>query len=144
MADLHRVTLGAMPRCVFVYGTLRRGQANDINQLQPAPRFVGPAVLAGTLFDLGDYPGLVLPGSVSDLPVGEVVGEVYAIESALEQRLDTIEGLLPQDSGEYAKRDCDVRVAGKLLRCLVYEINPRRLTAARLINGCDWSARTSK
>ncbi len=34
---------------VFVYGTLRRGEVNDITRLRPAPRFVGDAHVAGLL-----------------------------------------------------------------------------------------------
>eukprot|EP01041_Mallomonas_annulata_P027043 gene27043-48537_t len=66
------------PRCVFVYGTLRLGGSNDITRLQPAPRFVGPAQVAGVLYHLAAYPGLLLGGDQW------VVGEVYAIEPALE------------------------------------------------------------
>ena len=50
----------AATRHVFVYGTLRRGGSNDITRLAPAPRFVGSAQLAGQMYDLGAYPGLIL------------------------------------------------------------------------------------
>ena len=40
-------------RHVFVYGTLRRGQANDINRLLPAPRYVGQGVITGVMYHLG-------------------------------------------------------------------------------------------
>ena len=55
---------------VFVYGTLRRGDDNDITRLLPAPRLVGHAHVAGTLHHLGAYPGIVLGGP------GRVLGEV--------------------------------------------------------------------
>lgn len=124
-------------RLVFVYGTLRRGEANDITQLQPAPRFVGLAFIMGTLYDLGDYPGLLLPGSAPS----QVSGEVYAVEPALEQRLDMVEGILPDDTGEYTKRVCSVQVAGATRHCLVYEIAPDRLLQAPIITGGDWVRR---
>ena len=38
---------------VFVYGTLRRGEANDINRLRPPPRYLGQARTRGTLYALG-------------------------------------------------------------------------------------------
>ena len=39
----------AKERHVFVYGTLRRGQANDITRLRPVPRWVGEGRVRGTL-----------------------------------------------------------------------------------------------
>ena len=66
------------PRCVFVYGTLRRGGSNDITRLRPAPRFLGKAQVQGVLYHLGAYPGMALGGS------HWVQGEVYAIAPALE------------------------------------------------------------
>ena len=71
-------------RYVFVYGTLRRGGSNDINRLAPAPVWVGEASIAGTLYDFGRYPGVVLGGE------GRVVGEVYGIDASLERVLDEI------------------------------------------------------
>lgn len=124
---------------VFVYGTLRRGGANDITRLAPAPVFVGTAHVAGTLYDLGAYPGVVLGGA------GRVHGEVYAIVPALERRLDKIEGLYPAQGDEYFKRVVDVTVqraeGGAVdLRCIVYEYNPRYLRGAAVLIGGDWLA----
>lgn len=127
-------------RHVFVYGTLRRGGSNDITRLTPAPRWVGDACLPGVLYTLGAYPGMRLDGHApGDMPVR---GEVYAIEPALEQVLDGIEGLVPgapaQDDDEYARREVWVAVDGRLLQCLMYEIHPRfALPQVRLDHG-DW------
>lgn len=120
------------PRCVFVYGTLRRGGSNDITRLEPAPRFVGPALVAGVLYHLGSYPGMLLGGDQS------VVGEVYAIEPALEAILDAIEGVAGQPGDEYIRREVVVLVEGQSLACLVYEINPQYLRAAPVIASGDW------
>jgi gamma-glutamylcyclotransferase (GGCT)/AIG2-like uncharacterized protein YtfP len=122
-------------RCVFVYGTLRRGGANDINRLRPAPQWVGYAQLAGDMYHLGAYPGVVLR------PAGaRIVGEIYRIDPLLEPVLDAIEGLLgPHASDEYVKREVDVPFGSQLLRCLLYEINPRYVAgAARIVHG-DWT-----
>lgn len=122
----------APQRHVFVYGTLRRGGSNDITRLSPPARFVGWASVPGRLFHLGAYPGLRLGG-------GEPVwGETYAIAPALEPCLDAIEGLLPEPNGEYAKQEVDVCVAGRVLRCLVYEVAPARVGRARRIVHGDW------
>lgn len=127
-------------RHVFVYGTLRRGGSNDITRLQPAPVWVGAALLRGALYGLGPYPGMRLDGSAEqDRPV---VGEVYAVTPLLERQLDLIEGLDPDappaDADEYAKRDVVVELAGRPLACFMYEIHPRyALPEARLPHG-DW------
>lgn len=55
-------------RPVFVYGTLRPGEAGYADfHLSEKAEYLGPARVAGRLYDLGDYPGLLLggPGSVS-------------------------------------------------------------------------------
>lgn len=120
-------------RCVFVYGTLRKGGSNDITRLQPAPHFIGMSRIAGTLHHLGAYPGVVLGGATAS-----VVGEVYAIEPALERRLDEIEGLFEEPGDEYFKRETSVEVDGRVLDCLVYEINLRYWPGAACIDGGDW------
>jgi len=135
---------------VFVYGTLRRGEERDINRLQPAPRWVGQASVAGTLHHLGAYPGLVLGGS------GLVRGEVYEISPELERQLDEIEEVWPQQSGEYTRREVLVtlepspahrpgaarqarqEVPGAVI-CLLYEIAPERARGKPVIVGGDWT-----
>lgn len=121
-------------RHVFVYGTLRRGGSNDITRLEPAPRWIGDAEIAGSMYDFGRYPGVVLGGQ------GRVVGEVYAISAALERVLDAIEEVYPQQSDEYFRREVCVKVGGQSLSCLVYAINPRYVQARRapLLPGGDW------
>ena len=122
-------------RHVFVYGTLRRGGDNDITRLMPVPRFVGPAMVSGHMYDLGTYPGVILAeeGAATD-----VVGEVYAIEPELERVLDEIEELYPQQRDEYFKRHISVQAGGLGLTCIVYEINPTYVTGKPLIASGDW------
>ena len=147
-----------LSRHVFVYGTLRRTGDNDITRLQPPPRFVGRACVAGVLYHLGAYPGIVLAspessgrrgssdGDRDDKVRSEVLGEpqkavhgeVYAISPALESILDEIEGLGIHPTDEYIKRHIAVMVQGQALQCLVYEINPKYVTTARAIVHGDW------
>jgi gamma-glutamylcyclotransferase (GGCT)/AIG2-like uncharacterized protein YtfP len=131
-----QVPAAQAPAChhVFVYGTLRRGESNDINLLEPRPTYIDAAVIEGKLYCLGWYPGLsVQTGSL-------VQGEVYRIGAALELRLDEIEGLLPEPNGEYSKRIRTVQLAsGGCLVCLVYEIEPSALVEPRqIIEHGDW------
>lgn len=125
---------------VFAYGTLRRGQANDITRLLPPPAWLGVAEVAGTLYDLGAYPGVVLGGA------SRVRGEVYAISAELERRLDEIECLYPEQTDEYFKRvlAVPVSVAGggvSVTDCICYEYNPRHLRGAPVIASGDWLLR---
>lgn len=132
MPDDDPLPAAAQPRCVFVYGTLRRGGSNDITRLRPAPRLIGHAQVAGSLYHLGAYPGMTLGGA------HRVQGEVYAIAPQLEALLDEIEDLGANPSDEYRKRELPVLVQGRVLNCLVYEINPQRLAAAPQIAHGDW------
>ncbi|MEY2809687.1 MAG: hypothetical protein RLZ66_1198, partial [Pseudomonadota bacterium] len=76
--------LPSPPRRVFVYGTLRRGQSNDINCKLPAPKYLGRARVNGVMFHLGAYPGVVLGGP------RWVQGEVYEVTPDLEHALDEL------------------------------------------------------
>lgn len=122
----------APTRHVFVYGTLRAGGSNDIRRFVPAPQRVGEASIAGVLYDLGDYPGLVLGGAAW------VRGEVYRIAPKLEAALDRLEAVADDDSGLYIKREVGVLVGRRALRCLVYEIHPSRIEGRPVIAGGDW------
>lgn len=119
-------------RLFFVYGTLRQGDDNDINRLSPSPIFVSGANVAGTMYHLGSYPGVRLGGPE------EVIGEVYAVTEELEKKLDAIESDYPAQSGEYAKREVAVQVAGQSLNCFVYEINPIYAQGKPVILSGDW------
>lgn len=128
-------------RYVFVYGTLRHGEQRDISKLSPAPRLVGQGYVAGKLYDLGAYPGVVL-GQAD--PLVYVYGEVYAIDAEIERQLDYIEEVWPQKSGEYVKREvtvkmsqCGVRVGDEVMG-LLYEVANERAIGKTLIAGGDW------
>jgi gamma-glutamylcyclotransferase (GGCT)/AIG2-like uncharacterized protein YtfP len=116
----------------FVYGTLRKGDDNDITHLEPAPRLVGHARIKGVMHHLGGYPGVTLGGDT------DVVGEVYAVGPELEGKLDAIESEYPAQADEYAKRDISVVVDGQALQCSVYEINPAYTLGKPVIASGDW------
>lgn len=121
-------------RHVFVYGTLRRGGRNDINRLQPAPEYVGMGEVRGVLYHLDWYPGLRLGGEEAVT----VVGEVYRIAPALEAVLDGIEQIVQGADSEYFKREVAVATAAGEVACLLYEINPARVTGRQPIGHGDW------
>jgi gamma-glutamylcyclotransferase (GGCT)/AIG2-like uncharacterized protein YtfP len=73
-----------MPR-VFVYGTLRQGEAHH-GLLRDAallgPHHTEPGY---TMWDLGAYPGVVAGGR------GRILGEVYRVSAPTLRRLDRLE-----------------------------------------------------
>lgn len=119
-------------RHVFVYGTLRKGDTNDITKLTPAPVYMGNSVVKGNMYHLGGYPGVTLGGSA------HIIGEVYAITEPLERLLDGIESEYPAQTDEYAKRELRVAVNGQLLDCIVYEINQAYIQGKPQIMSGDW------
>nr|WP_233506379.1 gamma-glutamylcyclotransferase family protein [Comamonas sp. AG1104] len=124
---------------VAVYGTLRAGGINDIARLQPGIACVGRTQLTGTLHDLGWYPGLRLQGTQT------VLAEVYPMDAALERAMDRIEGLWPEDLGEYAKRILTLPVmltqgGQQSITVLVYEAMPATVSAAPQLAVSDWLA----
>jgi gamma-glutamylcyclotransferase (GGCT)/AIG2-like uncharacterized protein YtfP len=120
----------------FVYGTLRQGDDNDITRLAPAPEFIGPAAIQGTMFHLGGYPGVTLGVGLGG--TGQIVGEVYAVSSELEKKLDAIESEYPAQTDEYVKREIEVNVQGQTRLCHVYEINPAYTQGKPIIASGDW------
>lgn len=105
------------PIHVFVYGTLRTGEANDINRLTPRPRLVGFGAVEGELFDFGRHPGIVLRGGAAP-----VLGEIYACAPELIPVLDDVELNYPERPGLYRQAWREIACAGRPVRCLLYEL----------------------
>ena len=95
---------------LFVYGTLLTSIPSRMSKfLRRRARLVGKGTVAGTLYDLGQYPGLALDGSG-----GRVKGELYALEEATAAQtlelLDSYEGVTGEAEDEYRRSEVDVRV----------------------------------
>lgn len=71
---------------VFVYGTLRRGDARSMTIRFPTSTFVADAKVNGSLYDFGAYPGLLLDDSTA-----LVTGEVYEVDDETLTQLDEFE-----------------------------------------------------
>jgi gamma-glutamylcyclotransferase (GGCT)/AIG2-like uncharacterized protein YtfP len=71
---------------LFVYGTLKRGFANERELAHAVFERVAATAPGHALYDLGAYPALVLEGS------GVVQGEVYRVPVSALARLDEFEG----------------------------------------------------
>ena len=83
---------------LFVYGTLRDDPAHEMFHVLAAnAELIGEATVAGRLYDLGEYPGLVL---IPDGP-DRVKGELYRLNEATAVNalsvLDDYEGMGPAD-----------------------------------------------
>lgn len=130
---------------VFIYGTLRAGEINDLAQaaaargLPPAQR-IGPATVPGMLVDFGQWPGLI--------PVADgrrVRGEVYRVQPALLALMDEIEEYVPGQKCCFVRRETIARLdlsAGRTreLHCHYYPIDPALRAAAVDIAADDWIA----
>ena len=123
---------------VFVYGTLRAGESNDIHRAAARhgiemPKLVGESFLRGTLHDFGAYPGLVRDESAEP-----VRGEVYEIVPALLPVLDDIEEIVPGKECLFMRESCDIEVEGRALTCLYYPIRSTSAHGLPRIEGGDW------
>lgn len=106
---------------VFVYGTLKRSIANPMGAMMRAhANYVAEAIIAGRIYDLGPYPGLVLEDCGT-----AVYGEIYEIlrPNALLSLLDAYEGCAADDDlpHEFTRVIATVRdTDGKDYRAWVY------------------------
>lgn len=123
---------------VFVYGTLRAGEVNDLNQaaarhgIEAATR-VGRATVAGRLYDFGTYPGLVL-----DASAGPVVGDIYDIPDALLPVLDEIEEVYPGQATLFIRETQPVMLDGAPVDCLLYPVADSAVAGLARIESGDW------
>jgi gamma-glutamylcyclotransferase (GGCT)/AIG2-like uncharacterized protein YtfP len=127
---------------VFIYGTLRAGEINDINRAAerhgiPLPQRLGVAYVTGRLFDFGRYPGLVID------PEGEPIrGDVYRIDDSLVPVLDEIEEVYPGVEGLFRPHrlhvTLDVQGAEHGVDCLMYPVAAHSVDGLPRIKGGDW------
>ncbi len=134
---------------VFVYGTLRAGEVNDLNEAArrhglPAPRLVGSGSVPGRLYDFGSYPGYVpaaLEPESAGLPGGpRVVGDIYEIDEALIPVLDEIEEVYPGQATLFVRTEQEVACADGKRRCLLYPVGAEAVRSLPEIEGGDWVA----
>lgn len=125
---------------VFVYGTLRAGEINDIAEAAARhdiaePRLLGSATVRGHLFDFGAYPGLVIDEA------GTLVhGDVYEIAPELTAVLDEIEEVYPGVEGLFVAHDVIVEVDGAAMACRFYPVTKHAVKSLPEIHSGDWVA----
>lgn len=120
---------------VFVYGSLRQGNAGAMSIRFPDARFVAGARVRGSLYDLGDYPGLVLNES-SEL----VVGEVYKVSDETLKKLDDFEA-----SSDYVRKQVVVEAGVDEIKSWIYvpSYDPDFSNQTLIISG-DWVKHTKQ
>ena len=94
----------------------------------PGAVFFGNATVNGKLFDLGQFPGLVMSGSDT-----QVFGAVYEIDDSTLEQLDEIEA-----SAEYYRQQREAFVDDKEIKCWIYTPDPQKCTDDKLIASGDW------
>lgn len=125
-------------RHVFVYGTLRAGEINDIGRAAALhgiaePKLVGAVAVAGQLYDFGAYPGMVAAD-------GEevVLGDVYSVDERLVPVLDEIEDVYPGIDGLFRPHEASVELGGRRYACLFYPVAEHAVTGRPRIESGDW------
>jgi gamma-glutamylcyclotransferase (GGCT)/AIG2-like uncharacterized protein YtfP len=113
---------------VFVYGTLRRGGAGAMSIKFPDAKFIAGAKVSGSLYDLGDYPGLLLDETNSP-----VAGEVYEVVEEVLNKLDDFEA-----SSHYLRKLVEIPLGAHSKLCWVYEPDPEFYSLHTLITSGDW------
>lgn len=96
---------------LFVYGTLRAAAQHPLQrELRRHARWLGTGQVAGRLYDLGRYPGLI-----PDARAGAVQGDLYRLRHAREllHRLDRYEACAPRTPRPREYRRVPVQVHWK-------------------------------
>lgn len=126
---------------LFVYGTLLQGEMRWPVLRKYGVTSVKPARAAGQLFDLGNFPGMILSTAPSHVVHGEFV-QVEDLSAALE-RLDIVEGFHGFGEPESLFRRTVTRVTlddGTDHRAWVYEFARSPDGSSRISSG-DWRVR---
>ena len=113
---------------VFVYGTLRRGGAGAMSVRFPGAKFVAEAEVRGSLYDLGEYPGLLPDGSGPP-----VVGEAYEVGGELLSELDEFEA-----TSNYRRQRVEISLGPRSRAGWTYVPDPEFHSPRTLIASGDW------
>lgn len=121
------------PELVFVYGTLRRGGSNSFRM--DGAEFVASGKVAGRLYVISWYPGLVLDGGAET-----VDGDVYRVGAGQLAALDEFEGISANEieGAEYRRVKTEVRTGeDEVLVAWSYEWKGPVEESKRILSG-DW------
>jgi gamma-glutamylcyclotransferase (GGCT)/AIG2-like uncharacterized protein YtfP len=94
----------------------------------PESKFIAEAKTRGSLYDLGDYPGMQTRESVS-----LVTGEVYEVDDATLDEMDEFE-----TSSHYLRKQIEIFTGADQKTGWVYEPDPKHYDFETLISSGDW------
>ena len=122
-----------MLNLLFVYGTLRFNENPISEGLNPVCNRLGTASVCGKLFDLGNYPGMVL----SKDPQDKVIGEVIALSNPGKSlaMIDRYEGIFPGPGSEYQREVTEVTFKHQLTPCWIYVYQHSLTGLSRITSG---------
>ncbi len=131
---------------LFVYGTLMswaKGALglNERKRLSREARSLGPATLRGRLYELGQYPGLIISNVDEDVVHGEVF-ELFRPAVTL-QWLDHYEGVRCErgELDDYRRETVEVTLADSAVVKVSVYVYRRSLRRARYLPSGVWQAR---
>ncbi len=106
--------MNKQPEYLFVYGTLLSAIAHPMSQyLSDYAKLSGRGFIHGTLYDLGEYPGVVFSKDEKN----QVYGEIYQIYDTvtLLHRIDEYEGCASTQRKPhlYERREVSVKLTGE-------------------------------
>lgn len=120
---------------LFVYGTLMQGQHPMHDVLNEHSQFIGHGWITAQLYQIRDYPGVVL----SDKPEDKVFGELYLLtNSAVLQQLDDYEECSTAfvEPHEYRREQIEVFLSTAVsYTAWVYIYNPPIVMSRRIRSG---------
>jgi len=125
-----------MIKRLFVYGTLLPGrEPAPLRRLLARMTLLGPASVAGSLYDLGPYPGVRL-----DPSAGRVYGHLFELpdDDSMWRALDAYEGFDPRqpDAGLFRRETCLARLdGGQEVACDFYVYNGKPPESQRVPGG---------
>ena len=122
---------------IFVYGTLRRGFG--LNPFLKTGYCKGEGFVYGTMYNLGSFPGVIL----DETKTKKVVGEIYFIDRETLDKLDHIEGYIPDEPEHslYIRKPVIVLDSNNEEEFgYIYEYNQRsEIKQLRIIESGDWA-----
>lgn len=123
---------------VFVYGSLRQGESNDLS-IRSGAQFLCLDKINGLLYGVSWFPGVKLLDTRSDFNpnLATVIGEVYEVtDDALPRQLDSYEGY----PNLYDRRQVETERSHLVW---VYTYNPT-VGDNQLVSSGDWLNRESE
>jgi gamma-glutamylcyclotransferase (GGCT)/AIG2-like uncharacterized protein YtfP len=130
----------AMREYLFIYGTLLPEYApNEIADTVRRLLYVGPASVQGRLYDLGEYPGVILDASSQT----KISGHLFMLpqDQSVLKTLDSYEGFKPEDLNKslFVRRWATVNLDdGRAIQSWIYVYN-QDPGAAPLVSSGDYA-----